>query len=82
MPRIKDHAEICPICGTEVMVSDRAWFYTCLGCGSGINLIGIWWREQSGKDWLGLTEKEKKEAGDEFYQRSNIKKWKDVVIEI
>jgi len=74
--------ETCPICETEVIVTERTWFYTCTGCGSGINLIGIWWKEQSGKDWIGLSENEKKKAGDEFYQRSHSKKWEDVVLEI
>jgi len=82
MPSKNDITETCPICETDVIVAKRAWFYTCTGCGSGINLIGIWWKERSSKDWMELSENEKKQAGDEFFQRSRIKKWKDVVIEI
>ena len=70
MPKNVEYNETCPICGTEIKVSERSWFYTCRGCGSGINLIGIWWKERSGKDWMELSENEKKRAGDTFYTSS------------
>jgi hypothetical protein len=82
MPKNTEYSEACPICGTETKVSERAWYYTCTGCGSGINLIGIWWKEHSGQDWMDLSETQKKQAGDQFYQRPSAKKWKDEILEI
>ena len=75
--------ETCPICGTEVEVSERSWFYTCVGCGSGINMIGIWWHGKTGEHWTGLPEEAKRRAGDEFYARKKDEvDWSNVVIEI
>jgi len=82
MPKTNEYSETCPICGTEIQVPERAWFYTCTGCGSGINLIGMWWKEHSDQDWMDLSEAQKKQAGDEFYQRTSAKKWKDEIFEI
>ncbi len=83
MPTGKQIAQECPICGTVTEVHDRAWFYTCTGCGSGINMIGIWWKEQAGEDWLGLSQEEKRVAGERFYSREKEEvDWSDVVIEI
>jgi hypothetical protein len=74
--------EICPICGVEAELDHRSWYYTCVGCGSGINLVGIWWKEETGENWLELSQEEKKAAGDRFYERSHARDWSDVVIEI
>jgi len=64
-------------------MDDRAWFYTCMGCGSGVNLIGIWWKEQTGENWLDLSPKEKQTASDKFFLRKqDLRDWSNVVIEI
>ena len=83
MPSKRSKIETCAICGTVSEVEDRAWFYTCVGCGSGINLIGIWWREQTGENWLELSQEEKRRAGERFFMRRlDEKYWSNVVIEL
>ena len=74
--------DTCPICGTQSKIPERAWFYTCRGCGSGVNLVGIWWKEETGEDWMELSQEEKKSAGEKFYERLQMKEWSKVVIEI
>jgi hypothetical protein len=73
---------VCPICGTNTQIQERTWYYTCIGCGSGIHLVGIFWKEKTGGNWLEASEEEKKTAGDEFYQESKEKDWSNIVIEI
>ena len=58
---------VCPICGVENDCHDRVWFYTCSGCGSGINLVGIWWKNESGQNWFNLSINEKKKIGKKYY---------------
>ena len=73
----------CPICGTDTEVGKRSWFYTCRGCGSGINLIGIWWKENSGESWLELSQEKKKVIGDSYFSRAQDEvDWSSIVIEI
>ena len=73
----------CPICKTITEVGKRTWHYTCRGCGSGINMIGIWWKEKTGESWLDLSEEAKRVAGDAFFSRAqdNID-WSTIRIEI
>lgn len=79
MPTRGQHDEICPICATTTNVGDRTWYYTCEGCGSGINLIGISLKNERGKNWNELSQEEKRQAGDEFFK---TRSWKDEIIEI
>jgi hypothetical protein len=79
MPTRSQHDEACPICATVTRVSDRTWYYTCDGCGSGINLIGISWKREKEKNWNELSQEEKRQAGDEFFK---ARSWKDEIIEI
>ena len=73
----------CPICGINTEVDRKSWFYTCTGCGSGINMIGIWWKEKTGNNWLELSQKEKKIVSDSYFSRDQgITDWKNVLIEL
>jgi hypothetical protein len=58
---------VCPICRVEKDCHDLVWFYTCSGCGSGINLVGIWWKLESGQNWFDLSVDEKKKIGEKYY---------------
>jgi len=79
----KSYKNSCPICGTSTTVERRAWFYTCIGCGSGINMIGIWWKENTGTNWLELSEQDKQNAGDKFFSRNkDSRNWSNEVIEL
>ncbi|MGD2200804.1 MAG: hypothetical protein PVJ38_04115 [Candidatus Bathyarchaeota archaeon] len=80
MPRNSNGEETCPICGVKTEVDQRAWFFTCSGCGSGINLIGIWWKNKTGEDWSRLSDEKKLEISDQFY--STRKDWKNEILEI
>ena len=60
----------CPICDTITEVGKRSWFHTCRGCGSGINMIGIWWKDKTGEDWLELSQEKKIVAGDSYFSRT------------
>ena len=83
MPKNKLKNEICPICEKTTEVEERTWYFTCIGCGSGINLIGIWWKEQTGENWVDLSQEEKKSASERFYLREqNGIDWSNVIIEI
>lgn len=79
----KPYSTSCPICGTSTKAERRAWFYTCIGCGSGINMIGIWWKEKTGTNWLELSEKDKQTAGEQFFSKEkDSRDWSSVVIEL
>lgn len=75
--------EICPICGTDMVVNERTWFYTCTGCGSGINMIGIWLHNRTGEKWSDISPEEKKAVGLDFFSRDKEEiDWSNVIIEI
>jgi len=85
--RPKQRIEICPICGHELGVGDRSWVYRCPSCGSQIHQLGIWVKKNYGQNWDDLTDKEKRDAGDEFFKVMKARKdgtseWKDVVFKI
>jgi hypothetical protein len=73
----------CPICGTSYTLENRVWFYTCLGCGSGINLIGIWWKEKTDQNWSDIDSERKRSIGEDFFRREQDEvDWSKVVIKI
>ena len=66
-----------------MVVDERSWFYTCVGCGSGINMIGIWWHSRTGEKWHEMSSEEKKSAGSEFFSRDKDEiDWSNVIIDI
>lgn len=69
--------------GARAEVGKRTWHYTYRGCGSGINMIGIWWKEKTGESWLDLSEEEKRIAGDAFFSRTqDTIDWSTITIDI
>jgi hypothetical protein len=79
----KNNEALCPICGTSYEAENRVWYYTCPGCGSGINLLGIWWKEKTDQNWSGVESEMKRSIGEEFFQRDRKEvDWSKVVIEI
>jgi hypothetical protein len=46
-------------------------------------MIGIWWKDQAGVNWLDLSEKEKLTATDKFFSRKkDSRDWSKVVMEL
>jgi hypothetical protein len=80
IPRNQNKVNTCPICSYESEIDEKAWFYTCKGCGSGINLIGIWWKQKMGENWLELSQDMKMKISKEFYGKR--RDWKKEVLEI
>jgi hypothetical protein len=71
----------CPICGTSYDAESRVWYYSCPGCGSGINLIGIWWKEKTDQNWSDIDSETKRSIGEDFFQREQKEvDWSKVVI--